>query len=135
MSSQIQYDFLHWLWNVPGWNKKQLEYTTSKNRVPGWVTSQKMVTEDLLFHFFPRFSPLPHRLKSTKLIKIYISTRNYSLSKVNLSIKWRNTLGKILLEIMDESPVWFTTITNIISSNPSPHIVVPFILVSLHWQA
>ena len=35
---------------------------------------------------------------------------------------------------MSESPVLFTILTNNISSNPSPHMVVPFLMVPIHWQ-
>ena len=36
---------------------------------------------------------------------------------------------------MDDSIVWFTILTNNISSNPSPHMVVPFLLVPLNLQS
>ena len=36
---------------------------------------------------------------------------------------------------MDESPVFFTMVTNIIYYYPRPHTVVPFILVSIHQQS
>ena len=85
-----------------------------------------MVTDDLLFRLFPTLSPLPHEPKSTRLNKIYISTWNSSLSEINFSSIWINTLGNILLDTMADYPLCFTIITNNISSNPFHHIVVPF---------
>ena len=38
------------------------------------------------------------------------------------------------METMSDSPVWFTMFNNNISSNPRPHMLVPFSLVPLHWQ-
>ena len=35
---------------------------------------------------------------------------------------------------MADYPFWFTMITNNISSNSSHHVLVPFLLVALHWQ-
>ena len=93
-----------------------------------------MVADYLLFHLFPNFAPLTHRPKSIKLNNIKISTRKSSLSEVDFSQICINTLGNILLETMADSTVYFTTITNIISSNPSPHMVVSFLLNPLHWQ-
>ena len=113
---------------------KLLYSTTSQNRGPRWGTAQKMVSDGLLFHFFPDFSPLPHGPKSTRLNKIHISTRESSLSEGDFSPIWRNNLVHILLETMVEYPLWFTIITNNFYSNPSPRMVVPFLLVSLHWK-
>ena len=76
--------------------------------------------------FPPTFVTLTHGLKSTRLIKIYISTRKYSLSEGNFSPSWRNTIGHLLLDTMADSLVWLTIITDIISSNPIPHRMVPF---------
>ena len=118
---------MHWLWNVWGWNKKWLDSTTSQTRGLGWVIDQKMVSDDILFHLSPKFSPLPHGPKITKLRKIYILTRNYSLLEINYSPIWRNTLVHILLDNMTSYPVWFTMLVNFISSNISTHMVVPFI--------
>ena len=36
---------------------------------------------------------------------------------------------------MADSPVLFTVLAIIITSNPSLHILVPFILVTSQWQA
>ena len=117
---------LHWLWNVPGLYKTWLESTTSKARGAGWGTARKMVTYDLLFHLFTTFDPLPHGTESTSLNTIYISTWKSSLTEVSFSPRWRNTLGNIQLNTMDESTVCYTILTNNISSNPVPQIVVPF---------
>ena len=95
--------------------QKWLYYTTSKIRGPGWGTSQKMVSDYLLFHLFPTYAPLLHGPKSARLNRIKFSTRKYSLSERYFSPSWRNTLGRILLGTMDDSPVCFTIITNKIS--------------------
>ena len=42
---------------------------------------------------------------------------------------------KYILDTMNYSPVLFTILANIISSDPSPHMVVQFILVPIHWHA
>ena len=78
-----------------------------------------MVSYDLLFHSFTNFYPLPHGPKIIRLNKIYISTRKSSLSEVNFSPIWINTLVNLLLDTMNYSPVWFIIITNNISSNKS----------------
>ena len=36
---------------------------------------------------------------------------------------------------MDDSPVWFKMVINMMYSNKSTNMVVPFILVSIHWQS
>ena len=114
--------------------KKLLYATTSQPRVPGWGTAQKIVSDYLLFHLFPTFSPIPHGLKTTRLRKIYILTRNSSLSEENFSPSWRNTLGSLLLDTISGSPVLFTMFPNI-NFNISPQMMVPFILVPLYWLA
>ena len=112
-----------------------MDSTTSQTRQLGWGTSQKMVKDDLLFHFFTPFSPLPHGQNITKLKNIYISTWRYSLSEGNSSPIWRNNIAYVLLDTMVYSQLWFTIITNLIYSGQIPHMVFPFILVPLHWQA
>ena len=67
------------------------------------------------------YHSLPHGSKSTRPNKIHISTRNDSLTE-----------GNLLLENMSEYPVLFTMLTNNISSDVIPIMVVPFILVTLH---
>ena len=109
--------------------------TTSQIIGPVWGTAHKMVTNDILFHLFPTFAPPPHGLKITRLRKIYISTCKSSLSEVNFIPIWRNTLGHILLDKMSDSLSWFIILTDIIYSNPSPYMVVPFILFLLHWKS
>ena len=79
---------------------------------------------------FYLLSPLQNGPKSTRLRKIYISTYNYSLSEVHFSPRWINTLGHLLLAQKADSPVYFTILTNIISSNPRPHMGVIFIFCS-----
>ena len=91
-----------------------------------------MVTVDLLFHLFPTVSPLPHGPKSTRFNKIYIPERKSYLSEGNFIPSWINTIGNLLFDTMDEYTLQFTVITNIISSDPSPRIVVTFILVPVH---
>ena len=89
----------------------------------------KMVTHDILYHFHT-FAALPHDPKITRLNIINISARKYSLSEVNFSSIWINNLGYILMDSMADSPVLFTVLAIIITSNPSLHILVPFILVT-----
>ena len=81
----------------------------------------------ILYLIFPTFAPFPHGPKGTRFNKIHISTWTSSLSEVNFSQIWINTIGHILLETMDDSPLWFTMITNNMSSNPGPHMGVTFI--------
>ena len=85
-----------------------------------------MFTYDVLFHLFCAIDTISHVPKSTRVNKIHILTRKYYIAVVNLSPIWKNTLGHILLESLVESTVLFTVITNIITSNPNPHMVVPF---------
>ena len=112
-----------------------MDCKTSQTRGPGWVTSQKIVTDDILFHLFHTFSPLLHRLKITKLNKTYISICKSSLSEGNFNPIWINTLGHLLLDTIYDYPVWFTLIANIVSSNRIPHMLVPFIVVPVNSQA
>ena len=93
-----------------------------------------MVSYDLLLHLFPTFAPLTHGLKITRLDKMNISTRKYSLSEVNFIPMWRNNLGNILLVTMYGYPVFFIILANNLSSNPSPNMVVTFLLVPPHLQ-
>ena len=86
----------------------------------------KVVLDDLLFCLFPTFSPLLHVLKSTSLNKIHISTSKSSVSEGNFSPRWINNIVNLLLDTLSDSPVCFTMLTNNISSNPSPHVVVLF---------
>ena len=72
--------------------------------------------------------------KNYQDLKIHISTRKSPLWERNFSPSWRNTLVHLLLDTMFDSTAWITIITNIISSNKIPHMVVPFLLVPLHWQ-
>ena len=76
-----------------------------------------MVSDDLLFNLFPPFPPLPHGSKSNRLMKIYISTRKSSPSERTFIPVWINDLVHLLLNCM---------LTNNISANKSPHMVVPF---------
>ena len=84
-----------------------------------------MVTDDILFHLFPTFDPLTQGPKSTRLKKIQISTWKHSQPEGNFSPIWRSSLGHLLLDTVDDSIVCFTMLTNIISSNPILHMVVP----------
>ena len=94
-----------------------------------------MVTYYLLFNLFPIFTPLSHVPKHTRLNKIYISTSKYSLSEVNFSPSWSNTLVNIPLDAMADFSVLFTMLTDNIPFNPGRHMVVPFILVPINLQA
>ena len=117
------------------WAGKKMDYITSQNKGPRWCISQKILIHDLLLHLFTTFAPLLQVPKSTRLRKSYISTWKYSLLELNFSPICRNTLGRILLDTMADSPVCFTIINNFMTYNPSPHMVVPFILVLLHWKS
>ena len=55
--------------------------------------------------------------------------------KKNVIPIWTNTPENFQLYNMADSAMWFKMLTNIISSNSIPKMVVPFILVPLHWQA
>ena len=90
-----------------------------------------MIYHLICFSLFPS-STWP---KETRLSKIYILTWKSYLSDGNFSPSCINALGNILLDIMDDSPVWFTIWTNIISSNPIAHIVDTFLLVPQHWKS
>ena len=57
-----------------------------------------------------------------------------SLSEGNFSPSGRNTLWHVLLDTIADSPVLFKIINIIVSSNPIPHMAVPFILVLIHFQ-
>ena len=91
-----------------------------------------MITDDSLFHLSSTFAPLLHGSKITRLKKIHVSTRKSYLSEGNLGPVSRNTLGDLLLDTMYDSPARFTILTNIISSNPIPHMVNPYLLVPIH---
>ena len=58
-----------------------------------------------------------------------------SLSGENLISRVINNLGHLPLEAMSCPPVWSKVITNIVYSNPIPHMLVKLFLVNLHWQA
>ena len=103
-----------------------MKYTTIQTRGPGWGIAHQMVSDYLLFHLFPIFSPLPYGPKSTRFNKIHISTRKYSLSEISFSPSRINTLGDILLGTMADSTLCFTMLTNNICFNPTPHMVVTF---------
>ena len=105
-----------------------MESTISQTRGEGWGTTQKIFTDDLLFHFFPSFAPPPHGPKIIRLNKTHISTSKSSLSEANFSSICRNTLEDILLYNRADSSVWFTIISNNMSSNTCHHMVVPVFL-------
>ena len=93
-----------------------------------------MVSEYLLFHLFTIFARFTHGPKNTRLNKIHISTRKSSLSQGNFCPRWINTLVHILMDTIYDSLVCFTILTNNICSNPSPRIMVLFLLVPIHLQ-
>ena len=64
-----------------------------------------MVIDDILFHLFLTFNPIPHGPKIISLNKIHNETRKYSLSEENFNSIWINTLGKILLKNINDSTV------------------------------
>ena len=114
--------------------QKWLESTMSQTRGKGRGKAQQMVSYDLIFHLFPTFSPLLHGPKIARLNKIEISTRKYSLSEGNSIPRSKHFLVQILLDTMNESPVWLKTITNNLFSIPRPDMVVLFLLVPTLWQ-
>ena len=63
--------------------------------------------------------------KSTRHSKLFLSTWKYSLSEENFSQSWRNTLRHLLLDNIANYPVWFTMLTNNISSNLSLQKATP----------
>ena len=67
-------------------------YLAEKTRGTGRGTAHQMFSDDLIFHLFPTFSPLPYDLKSARLNNIYILTRKSSLSERNFSPIGINTL-------------------------------------------
>ena len=125
---------VHLLWNVPGLHYKHY-WTLQPVKIGGQYESQPIKWSQMIYYFiFTTFSPFPHGPKSTRLDKINFSTSKSSLSEVNFSPRWRNTIGRLLLDTMADSPVCFTIITNNISSNPIYHMVVSFLLVPIHLQ-
>ena len=93
------------------------------------------IWSQMIYYFiFPTLATFTNGLNNIRLNKIYISTSKYYLSEGYVSPSWRNSIGHLLLDTMADSPVWFKILTNNISSNPRSHMVVPFLLVPLHWQ-
>ena len=82
-----------------------------------------------IFQLFPIVDPIPCVPKSTGINKIDTPRSNPPLSEVNTSPSCINTLVHLLLDYIFVSPVWNEVITNIITSNPSSHMVVTFILI------
>ena len=72
--------------------------------------------------------------KITGLSKYIFQQVSLPCQRKNCSSIWRNTLVHILLDTMANYTVFSTMITNNISSNPIPHMVVLFLLVPIHWQ-
>ena len=91
-----------------------------------------MVPDYLVFSLFPTFAPLPRGQKITSLSKIYILTWKSSLSEVNFSTIWINTIVCLLMDTVADSPVLFLIINNIISSNLSHRVVVPFLFLYIN---
>ena len=121
---------VQWFFNVAGWRNKTY-WTLKIVKLGGQDEAQPIKLSQIIYYFFfPTFSPLPHGPKSTRLDKIYISTKKFSLSEAIIIRAWINTFGNLLLETMADSPVWFTILTNDISSNPIPHMLVPFFVPS-----
>ena len=126
---------MHWLCNVPVLNNKNIGlYNQSNYRIRTRHSLENCHIWSII-SFFPLFILFHMAQKGPGLKYIYILTSKYSLSEGNFITIWRNTLGHILLDTMDDSQVWFKIPTNIISSNTSPHMVVTFNLVPLHWKA
>ena len=86
------------------------------------------------YFIFPTCAPLLYSPKSTRLNKIHITTRKSFLSEISFNPIWRSTIGNLPLENIADYLVWFTMLTNNMSYNPIPHILVPFLLVTSHWQ-
>ena len=78
--------------------------------------------------------PKDAKIISPTILLSNISTRKSFLSEVNFSPRGRNSLGHIILDTTAESTVYFMMLTNTISSNPDPGMVVPFLLVPLHLK-
>ena len=95
--------------------------------------SQSIVKIWYIILLFPNFYPLLRVPKSTRYNNIHILTSKSLLSELNFIPSWRNTLEHLLVESMVNCTVWFTELTNIITSNPLYHMVVPLLLV-LHWK-
>ena len=78
-----------------------------------------------------------HFCSSSAWPKTYQDYQNTHFSKGILPIigKFlRNIIGRLVQDTMTDSPVRFTIFPNIISWNPSSHMVVPFQLVLIHLQ-
>ena len=112
------------LWNVPKLEKhKSLDYTTNKTGGSGWRTTKQLYTDVLLFHF----SPL--------LILFQMSQKTkFPLSVGKFSQRCRNIPVHIILDPLVDSPVLFQVLTNIIIHNLSSKMVVPFLLIRVHWN-
>ena len=110
-----------------------MEYIKSQTRGPGRGTYQKIVSDDSLINLFSTFDPLPHGPNITRLNKIYIRRKSY-LSEGNFSPSWINNLGNLLLENMADSKGCYTIITNNISYNTIPNMMVTFLLVPIHQK-
>ena len=91
-----------------------------------------MVTDDISFYLLPSLAPIPNGSKSIRFNKIYISEWKSSLSEGNFSTKLRNNIRHLLLDTMTDSAVCFTMITDNISPNKYPNMVVTLLLVPLH---
>ena len=119
---------VHWLGNVPGWNYTNC-WTLQPFKLEGQDEAHPSKWSQILYILiFFTISPLLNGLKRTRLNKIQISTSKSSLSEVNFSSSWRNTLVHILLEYIAESPMLFTVINTIITSDP-----IPYMLVTFYW--
>ena len=114
--------------------KKSLDSKTSQTR--GQDETHPRKWSQIIYYFicFPLLILFHMARKVPGLTKINISISTYSLSEGNLSPSWRNTLGHIMLETMDDSLVLFIILTHDFYFNPIPHMVVPFLLVPQHRQ-
>ena len=118
---------VHWMWNFRDWNKRS--WTLQPVKLEGQDESYSRKWSHMIYYFislpllllFPMAQNAPG-LEKYIIQQIYLSERNFSLS-------WRNTLEHLLLDTTSDSPVCFNILTNIISSDPSPHMVVPFVFV------
>ena len=117
---------VNWFWNVPGWHNKN-DWNIQQFKLGCQDKAQSTKWSQMIYHIicFPLFSS-SYGPKITRPNKIYISTKKSSLSEGNLSPIWKNTLVHLVLDVMADSPMFFTMLSNIISSNTSPHILVPF---------
>ena len=125
---------MHWLWYVPGCkNRNYWNLQPFKLGIQDKAHPRKCSQMINYFNNVPFWSSSAGP-KNTMLYKIYLLKRRYYAPKRNVSPIWINTLEHLPLDTLADSPMWFKILTDIIYSNPSPHMVAPFFLFPLHWK-